>query len=146
MSRSALTLHTGTAMLCRRPFISRRVRVTCEAGSRRSVSVASSHGPAKPALCRYLQGKLVNIESTCNSLDAIWSSILYSVHQPWLRSICYMLLVWSPNFKDAEVTWLFTRPAQVYNDWRFRIYQLSISFASEMLIYLSQTKRIINNS
>ena len=36
-----VTLHTGAAMLCR--FISRRVRVTGKAGSRRRLSVAGSH-------------------------------------------------------------------------------------------------------
>ena len=30
------------------------------AGSCRHVSVAGSHGPAKPVFCRYWQGKLVN--------------------------------------------------------------------------------------
>ena len=32
-----------------------------EAGSHWRVSVAGSHGPAKPAFCRYRQGKLVII-------------------------------------------------------------------------------------
>ena len=40
-------------------FISRRVRVTDEAGSHQRVSIAVSHGPAKPAFCQYQQGKLV---------------------------------------------------------------------------------------
>ena len=34
-------------------FISRRVSVAGKAGSRRRLSVAGSHGPAKPAFCRY---------------------------------------------------------------------------------------------
>ena len=42
-------------------FISRHVRVTGEAGSRRRLRVAGSHGPAKPAFCRNRPGKLVII-------------------------------------------------------------------------------------
>ena len=38
-------------------FISGRVSVAGEAGSSRHVSVAGSHGPAKPVFCRYRQGK-----------------------------------------------------------------------------------------
>ena len=53
---SNLPLLTGAAMLC---FISRRVSVAGKAGSRRRLSVAGFHGPAKPAFCRYRQGKLV---------------------------------------------------------------------------------------
>ena len=41
-------------------FISRRVSVADKAGSFRHVSFAGSHGPAKPAFCRYRRGKLVN--------------------------------------------------------------------------------------
>ena len=39
----------------------RRVSVAGFAGSSQRVSVAGSHGPAKPAFCRYRQGKLVLI-------------------------------------------------------------------------------------
>ena len=39
--------------------ISRHVRVTGEAGSRRCVRFADSRGPAKPAFCRYWREKLV---------------------------------------------------------------------------------------
>ena len=53
--RPCLTLLMGAAMLC---FISRRLSVADKAGSRRHVSVAGSHVPAKPTSCRYRQGKL----------------------------------------------------------------------------------------
>ena len=61
MTRSAVTLHTEPPFCAVGRFISRSERVTGEAGSRRRVSVARSHGPAKSAFSRYRQGKLANI-------------------------------------------------------------------------------------
>ena len=60
MSCSAVTLPCCAAG----SFISWRVRVTSEAGSRQHVSalagvLARSHGQAKPAFCQHWQGKLV---------------------------------------------------------------------------------------
>ena len=41
------------------PTMASSSRVTGVAGYHRRASVAGSHGPAKPAFCRYRQGKLV---------------------------------------------------------------------------------------
>ena len=72
---SDLTLLTG--------FVSRCVNVAGKAGSRRHASVAGSHGPAKPAFCRYRQGKLVMI---------FFISFLYSSKLHMHKTIIYIYL------------------------------------------------------
>ena len=59
-----LTLLTGAAVLRHRPLqkpacVLPALAGVCVAGFRRRISVAGSHGPAKPAFCRYQQGHLV---------------------------------------------------------------------------------------
>ena len=77
-------------------FISQRVRVIGEAGSRQCVSVSCSHGPTMPAFCRYRPRKLVIYVVDCSqqsSLSSGWClpSLYWSSCRSWSRCIHHLL-------------------------------------------------------
>ena len=114
LSRISETLLTGAAMLYRRPrFISRRVSVTGEAGCSWRVSVAGSHGPAKPAFCRYRQRKLVIYSHTYETIGARGIAGLELIGS--MGSLGTLLATFQPHQKISVLLFCVVKGWQVSN-------------------------------
>ena len=109
LSRISKTLLTGATMLKDTKSVVEypvcTVRVTDKASSRWRVSVAGSHGPAKPVFCRYREGKLVqNIlrDVSYNRLHTVQSERSRSVH---ISELSRSEMMWERTQEYFDVTW-----------------------------------------